>query len=99
MSARMKLLTQSPRSGSGKAKYHDVPPEHVFHRQQRADNVGDNKGTSCSSSLCLVFGVWRFPKLCFKLPASGSVPAGCRNGFLNAAVRWLSSLKSRVFVI
>ena len=57
MSARMKLLTQSLRSGGGKAIYHDVPPEDVFHKQQRADNADDNKGTSCSSSLCLVFGL------------------------------------------
>ena len=60
MSARMKLVTQSPRSGGGKAIYHDVPPKRVFHRQQRADNADENKGSSCSSSLCLVFGVWSF---------------------------------------
>ena len=58
MSARMKLVTQSPRSGGGKAIYNDMPPERVFHRQQRADNADDDNGTSCSSSLCLVFGVW-----------------------------------------
>ena len=57
MSARMKLRTQSPRSGGGKAIYHDVPPEHVFHSQQHADNADDDKGTSYSSSLCLVCGV------------------------------------------
>ena len=38
----MKLLTQSPRFGGEKAIYHDVLPEHVFHRQQRADNADDN---------------------------------------------------------
>ena len=54
----MKLLTQSPRSGGGKAIYHDMPPKHVFHRQQRGDNADDNKRTSYSSSLCLVLGVW-----------------------------------------
>ena len=54
----MKLLTQSPRSGGGKAIYHNVPPEDVFHREQRADNADDNKGTLYSKSLCLVFGVW-----------------------------------------
>ena len=59
MSARIKLLTEGLRSGGGKAKYHDVPPEHVFHGQQRADNFSDNKCTSCSSSLCFVFGVSR----------------------------------------
>ena len=54
----MKLVTKGPRSGCGKAIYHDVPPKYGFHRQQRADNPNDNKGTSCSLSLYLVFGVW-----------------------------------------
>ena len=52
----MKWLTQSPRSGGYKTIYHDMPPEHVIHRQQRADNADENKGTSYSSSLCFMFG-------------------------------------------